>query len=208
MYLFSRSSMATLGKESEAMQAAVEVAALVTKITGREVSVYTGRFGVPLGTIMWGARAESFADHQAVTDKLLVDPSYLEMLTSMNGLFMTPAEDRFSRIIVGPDAAPTAKYFGVTRGAMAAGKYGEAMAFGVEIANYMGAALGTQSSFVKPGYGGFADVAWILAFDSADDIDRFDDFQMSDAGYLERVGSAGDLFVENSGFTNLIEKIN
>jgi hypothetical protein len=81
------------------------------------------------------------------------------------------------------------------------------MEFGVEISNYMGKALNTQSSFVKSGYGAFAGVAWILAFDSPEDIDRFDDFQMSDAGYLERVGSAGDLFVENTGFTNLIEKI-
>ena len=208
MYLFSRSTMATLGRELEAIPAAVEVAALVTKITGREVNTFTGIYGVPQGSIMWSARAESHADLQAVTEKLMVDQGYLDMLQSMQGMFMTPAEDQFSRVITDPIAAATSRFYGITRAVMASGKYGPAMEFGVEISNYMGKALNTQSSFVKSGYGAFAGVAWILGFASVEDIDRFDDFQMSDAGYLEMVGSAGDLFVENSGFTSLIEKIN
>ncbi len=207
MYLFSRSTLATLGKELEAIPASVEVAALVTKITGREVNTFTGVYGVPQGSIMWSARAESHADLQAVTEKLLTDQSYLDMLESMQGLFMTPAEDQFSRVITAPVAAATSRYYGITRAVMTAGKYGPAMEFGVEVSNYMGKALNTQSTFVKSGYGAFAGVAWILGFDSVDDIDRFDDFQMSDAGYLKLVENAGDLFVENSGFTTLIEKI-
>lgn len=207
MYLFSRSTMATLGRELEAIPAAVEVAALVTKITGREVNTFTGIYGVPQGSIMWSARAESHADLQAVTEKLMVDQGYLDMLQSMQGMFMTPAEDQFSRVITDPIAAATSRFYGITRAVMASGKYGPAMEFGVEISNYMGKALNTQSSFVKSGYGAFAGVAWILGFGSVEDIDRFDDFQMSDAGYLKLVEKAGDLFVENTGFTNLIEKI-
>jgi hypothetical protein len=207
MYLFSRSTLATLGKELEAIPASVEVAALVTKITGREVNTFTGIYGVPSGSVMWSARAESHADLQAVTEKLMVDQGYLDMLQSMQGLYMTPAEDQFSRVITDPVAAATSRFYGITRALMAAGKYGPAMEFGVEISNYMGKALGTQSSFVKSGYGAFAGVAWILGLDSAEDIDRFDDFQMSDAGYLKLVEKAGDLFVENTGFTSLIEKI-
>jgi hypothetical protein len=199
--------MTTLGKELEAIPASIEVAALVTKITGREVNTFTGVYGVPLGSVMWSARAESQADMQAVTEKLMTDQAYLDMLESMQGLFMTPAEDQFSRVITDPVAAATSRYYGITRAVMTAGKYGPAMTFGVEVANYMGKALNTQSSFVKSGYGAFAGVAWILGFDSAEDIDRFDDFQMSDAGYLELVDKAGDLFVENTGFTSLIEKI-
>ncbi len=207
MYLFSRSTLATLGKELEAIPASVEVAALVTKITGREVNTFTGIYGVPQGSVMWSARAESHADLQAVTEKLMVDQGYLDMLQSMQGLFMTPAEDQFSRVITDPIAAATSRFYGITRAVMASGKYGPAMEFGVEVSNYMGKALNTQSSFVKSGYGAFAGVAWILGFDSAEDIDRFDDFQMSDAGYLKLVEKAGDLFVENTGFTSLIEKI-
>jgi hypothetical protein len=156
---------------------------------------------------MWSAGAESHADLQAVTEKLMVDQGYLDMLQSMQGLFMTPAEDGFSRVITDPVGAATSRYYGITRAVMTAGKYGPAMEFGVEVSNYMGKALNTQASFVKSGYGAFAGVAWILGFDSAADIDRFDDFQMSDAGYLKLVEKAGDLFVENTGFTSLIEKV-
>ena len=208
MYLFSRSTMTTLGKEFEAIAASVEVAALVTKITGREVNTFTGVYGVPQGSVMWSARAESHADMLTMTEKLMADQSYLDMLESMQGLFMTPAEDQFSRVITDPVAAATSRFYGITRAVMTAGKYGPAMEFGVEVSNYMGKALNTQSSFVKSGYGAFAGVAWILGLDSAEDIDRFDDFQMSDPGYLKLVENAGDLFVENSGFTSLIEKIN
>lgn len=47
-----------------------------------------------------------------------------------------------------------------------------------------------------------------MGLDSLGDVDRFEDWQMGDAGYQERVHSAAGLFVENSGTNSLIEKIN
>jgi hypothetical protein len=128
MYLFSRSTIATLGREFEAIAAAVEVGALVTRITGRDVNVFTAVFGAPQGSVMWSTRADSLADLQEITDKLMVDAEYLEKLESMNGLFMAPAEDQFSRFITTPMDA-TSKYYGVTRAAIVNGKYSYAMAF-------------------------------------------------------------------------------
>ena len=206
MYLFSRSTIATLGREFDAIPAAIEVAAMVTRITGRDVNVFTARFGAPQGSVMWGARADSLADLQETTDKLMVDAEYLEKLESMNGLFMAPAEDRFSRFITPPMEA-TSKYYGITRAAMANGKHADAMAFGVETAEYIGSSLKCPSAFVKPAYGGFNDVTWITGFDTMADVDAFDDWQMTDAGYHDIVNRAGGLFVENSGHTSLIEKL-
>ncbi len=207
MYLFSRSTIATLGREFDAIPAALEVGAMVTRITGREVNVFTARFGAPQGSIMWGARADSLVDLQDVTDKLMVDAEYLEKLESMNGLFMTPAEDRFSRFVTAPTQA-TSKYYGVTRAAMANGKFADAMAVGVEAAEYIGKSLKCSSAFTKAAYGGFGDVTWIVGFNTMADADAFDDWQMSDAGYHDIVDRAGGLYVENSGHTSLIEKLN
>jgi len=39
-------------------------------------------------------------------------------------------------------------------------------------------------------------------------VDAFDDWQMSDSGDHDIVAKAGDLFVENSGHTSLIAKVN
>jgi len=63
-----------------------------------------------------------------VTEKLMADQSYLDMLESMQGLFMTPAEDQFSRVITDPVAAAkvaiefakTTDKFEVVGGAMGA----------------------------------------------------------------------------------------
>lgn len=160
-----------------------------------------------MGTIMWSARSESLTELQESTEKMMADPSYLAKLESMNGLFMAPAEDRFSRIIVGPGEA-TSRYYGVTCAAMANGKFGDAMAFGVEAAEYIATSMKCPSAFVKAAYGGFGDVTWITGFDDMEQVDAFDDWQMSDPGYHEILVRSGDLFVENSGHTSLIEKLN
>jgi hypothetical protein len=207
MYLFSRSTIAALGRQFDAIPAALEVAELAASITGRDINVFTVRFGAPLGTIMWSARSESLVELQESTEKMMSDPGYLAKLESMNGLFMAPAEDRYSRIIVGPDEA-TSRYYGITRAAMSNGKFGDAMALGVEAAEYIGTSMQCPSAFVKAAYGGFGDVTWITGFDSMEQVDAFDDWQMTDPGYHAIVERAGGLFVENSGHTSLIEKLN
>jgi hypothetical protein len=208
MYIFSRSTIAALGRQFDAVPAAVGVAELVTKLTGHEVNVFAARFGAPQGSVMWTARTESLVELQAMTDKLMADPGYLEMLESMNGLFMAPAEDRLGRVLAGPIDAATSRYYGVTQAAMINGRQADALAFGVKTAEYIGSALDTPSMFVKSSYGGFNDVTWIIGFDSEAEVDAFDDWQMGDSGYHDIVKEAGELFVENSGHTSLIEKIN
>ena len=145
---------------------------------------------------------------EEVTGKLMPDAAYHDMIVSMNGLFMAPADDRLGRVLTGPIEAATSKFYGVTRAAMVNGKQAEPIAFGIKTAEYIGKALGTQSAFIKSSYGGFNDVTWITGMDTEADIDAFDDWQMSDSGYHEIVAEAAGLFVENSGHTSLIEKIN
>ncbi len=208
MYIFSRSTIAALGRQFDAFPAAVGIAELVTRVTGHELNVFAGRFGAPQGSVMWSARVESMTELQGITDKLMADSGYLEMVESMNGLFMAPAEDRLGRVLTGPIEGATSKYYGVTRAAMINGRQAEAVAFGVKTAEYIGKAVGTPSAFTKSVYGGFNDVTWIIGFDSEADVDAFDDWQVTDSGYHEIMAEAGSLFVENSGHTSLIEKIN
>ena len=207
MYIFSRSTIASLGRQFDAIPAAVGIAEMVTKVTGHELNVFVARFGAPQGSVMWSTRIESLVELQGITDKLMADSGYLEMIGSLDGLFMAPAEDRLGRVLTAPiDGAPS-KYYGVTRAAMANGKQAAALAFGVKTAEYIGKAIGTQSAFTKAAYGGFNDVTWITGFDTEADVDAFDDWQMTDSGYHDIVAEAGDLFVENTGHTTLIERI-
>ena len=207
MYIFSRSTIAALGRQFDAIPAAVGVAEMVTKLTGKELNVFIGRFGAPQGSVMWSARTESMAELQEVTDKMMADPGYLEMLESMNGLFMAPSEDRLGRVLTGPIEAAPSKYYSITRAAMINGKQAEAVAFGIRAAEYIGKSLGAQSAFTKSVYGGFNDVTWLTGMDTEADVDAFDDWQISDSGYHAIMAEAGELFVENSGHSSLIEKI-
>jgi hypothetical protein len=207
MYLFSRRSIATLGREFDALAAAVSVAQHVTTVTGRPVNVFSAVFGAPQGSVMWSTRAASFSDLAAITETLMADTTYLDMLDAMDGLFMAPAEDQFSRFMTTPLEAATSKYYGVTRAAMATGRHADAVAFGVRTAEYMGSSLGFPSAFTTAMYGGFGDVSWIVGFDSASDVDAFEAWQLSDSGYQEILAEAGALFVENSGHNTLIERV-
>jgi hypothetical protein len=156
---------------------------------------------------MWSSRADSLADLQGVTEKLMADAGYLEKVQSMTGLFMAPSEDRFSRFVTAPVEA-TSKYYGITRAAMADGNFADAMALGVEAAEHIGTSMKCPSAFLKASYGGFGDVTWVTGFDTMAQVDAFDDWQTTDAGYHDIVGRAGGLFVQNSGHTSLIEKLN
>lgn len=208
MYIFSRRTLAALGKQFEAVPKAIEIAEKVADISGAEINVFTARFGAPLGSIMWSRRADSMAELQAFSEKVLADAEYVEMVNGMAGLFMTPAEDSIGRVLSTPLEGTPARFWGITQAAMTAGRYAEAVEFGIEIADYMASAVGAQSLFLKAGYAGFADVTWLVGFDSMDAVGAFDDWQMSDSGYQERVNRAAELFVENSGRQSLIEKLN
>lgn len=211
MYLFSRSTVAALGREFDAITPAVEIAELVTGVTGKPVSVFTARFGAPAGAVMWTTLTDSFAELHADFEKLGADPGYMAKVESMNGLFMTPAEDYLGRLMNAPaDAAqaPQSRFYGITRASMLNGKYAEALEFGVRAADYIGTSLGTVSVFSKSQYNGFGDVSWIVGFDATSGVDEFADWQMGDAGYHEIIAEAGSLFVEGSGETLLIERLN
>lgn len=209
MYLFSRTTLATLGKQFEAVPKAVEIAATASSIMGLDVNTFVARFGAPQGTVMWSVMAESHAQMQEATDKLMADSGYIDAVEGMTGLFMTPAEDRFSRFVsdVPADAAGK-RYYGVTRAQMADGKYAEAIAFGLEIRQYVSDSSGLPAAFLKAAYGGFSDVTWILGADSMDEIDAYQDWQMSDQGYLDRLNQAAGLFLPGTGENSLIEKVN
>ena len=87
MYIFNRSISANRSQLMEATAAAVEVAAMATKIGGIEVSVFGSVFGTPVNTIAWSSLVESQAQLQEATEKLLGNAEYLAWVDSHGDLF-------------------------------------------------------------------------------------------------------------------------
>ncbi|MGB0114429.1 MAG: hypothetical protein WBP59_14505 [Ilumatobacteraceae bacterium] len=210
MYLFTRSTVAAVDRQPEAITAALEVGAIAADATGWSVNVFATVSGAPTGTITWATTIASFAELEAGNEQLLADDAYVAKVDSMRGLFAVPAEDGLMRFLSSPinAATSTSRYYGVTRASMSPGHFAEAAAFGVRCADYIAASNLLPCTFVKSGYGGFGDVGWIVGFEGADGVDAFDEWQMSDSTYLEMLNEAAPLFVDNTGHTSLIRRLN
>ena len=70
MYIFRRTSTVHQAHIQPAMEFAVAIAAKVTQITGRDISVYSTLFGAPVGTLHWTTRVDSMADLGDLTAKI------------------------------------------------------------------------------------------------------------------------------------------
>ena len=181
---------------------------MVTKITGVSVSVFATRYGQPLNTVLWSARVESQTQRQAMTDKLVADSGYMKWVSSHSELFESAPVDGLSNVVASSLTATPTRFYSVLTAIAANGRLGDAVAFGIKAQQFVSDALRLPAAFLVPVYGPFGAVAWITGADSAADLDREAEMQMTNADYHKLVLEAGPLFIEGSGVNGLIEKIN
>ncbi len=208
MYLFSRTRTARADKVLEAMPHAVEIASKVTQITGLDIFVWNYRFGQPVGTMMWSCRLDSQSQLFEATEKLAADATYVDMVLGLSDLFEGPSVDQMMHVVSANPGETPAKYIQFNTAKMAAGKYAQAIEFGVKLQQYAAESLDRPTFFVSAAYGGFGDVGWLTGSNTLAELDAGAEWQQTDAGFHEMVTSAADLFVEGSGEQLLIERIN
>lgn len=207
MYIFNRTRLARPGKLAEAAAAGLEAGQKATEITGHDVHTWNVRFGAPFGTMMWSVRIDSQAELFEATEKLMVDPSYIEMAMALNDLFEGPTTDNLVRVVSGTPSDTPSRFVYSTQAVMANGRYADAVQFGIEMQEFAFGETGHPNVFGTAVYGGFADVIWLTGADSMEAVDGAQNWAMSNAEYQERVQSAAELFVEGSGQNGLIERL-
>lgn len=208
MFIFNRSTTLNRNRMMEATMASVEVAALVTKITGIDVNVFATRYGEAGNTIAWTCRLDSQDELEVANAKLMANEEYLAWAGSNNEMFETAPHDRLSSIISSTLTPEVKRYYTVLTAQAANGRLGAAMEFGVRAQQLVAEKTGLATAFMAGVYGPFGTVGWITGGASMADIDKLWDMQMNDTDYHALVGEAGDLFLTGSGTTMLIEKIN
>jgi hypothetical protein len=208
MYIFNRSTTLNRHRLMEATGAAVEVAGMVSEITGMAVSVFASRFGQPLNTIGWSTRLESQAELQAATDKLIANEDYLGWISSHTELFEAAPSDQLSTVVSSTLAAEPKRFYTLLTAAAANGRLADAVAFGVRAQQFVADTTGMATAFMSGVYGAFGTVAWLTGADSMGELDDLVAMQMTNADYHALVAEAGPLFLPGSGTTGLIEKIN
>lgn len=207
MYIFSRTAVAAPGKAPAAMAFAVEVAAKVATLTGIPLSVYTGTFGVPLGTILWSSRVDSHVQLAEIQAKTLGDAGYMAMVESATDLFQPSITDGLTEIVSTSMAGPSA-VVSATQATIANGKIAEAMELGVAIQAAVAKATGLGTAFCADVYGAYGGVRWLIAAASMAEVDAGRAAMNADPTFQSLVAKAGDVYLAGSGQIGLITKIN
>ncbi len=208
MYLFARNITAAPERLFEATAFAIEIAAKASSITGVETSAWSMQFGAPLTSLGWTATYPSHAAVGAAGEKLLADAGYVEAVQGATSLFAGPAEDVLAEIVAhGGTGGHRGDYSSIVMAQCAAGKIGEAVAWGVDIMNHVVAVTGRDGLFTRSIYGPWASVAWFSLAASLDEVDAANAALSAHPDHLAKLDAGGGLFLAGSGQSRLSRRI-
>lgn len=194
-----------------AMAFAVDIAETVEEATGVSVAVWTGLYGVPMGTVSWSSQIESFSTMATLGQKLGESAAYNDKVASATaaGLFVTGSfQDRLANIVHQAGTPGPVQFVSSLTAIAQAGKAAEAMAFGVETADFVSSLTGTAVAFAANTFAEVGSVSWIAGYDDASAVDDAQAAVAGSAEYMERTRAAGELFVPATGATVLAQRLN
>lgn len=210
MFLYSR-LLTMQGPAPEMLGWVAEVTAHVNANSDLNVSCWSAQFGHPLGTIGWSAVVEGRAQLRASTAGLLADPSYHALVGRAADWVVAPPQDFLRGFVYGGPAEggrpPLGAVAVMTTAVAAGGKYAEAFAWGVDIAQHVERVSAMPIAFLADSYGTFGQMTWISIAPDDAAADAADAAINSDPDYLQRLGGVGDLFVPGSGHRSELVRI-
>ena len=209
MYLFTR--LATLrGNERKAMGWAVEMTTYVNDHSDHTVTLWRADFGYPVGTVAWSAWVASQDALNKGFARLADDDGYFDMVDKGQEFIVEPPNDMFRQSINGEPAStppPVGSVTTVTTAVVANGKYAEAGAWGVEMAELVQKVTNLPTLFLVDSYGTFGQVTWLSGAPDLATADAAGEAINTNPDYLKRLSDVGDLFVPGSGQRRLVTRI-
>jgi hypothetical protein len=187
MYLFSRRLQLNGTRLREAIGLAVEITQKVNQITGQQVLLMTPVFSPGTNSLVYGMRVPDLATLEAAGDKLQVDDGFNDLVEKIVPLTIPGSlNDQLRSIISGPtEPDPSAEYYAIVRTSIAAGKFADGMALGVEIAQRAGAITGVQTTFAADATGQYGGVAWLTAYPNIGALERAQTALNADKSFIE-----------------------
>ena len=208
MRLFTRTVQLS-GPPAEVLAFSSDMRAFVSDKLGMDIGLWNVSFGAPLGTWVYSARVEGLAHLATINETLLSDPKYHEMLAGGAAFTAGGAEDALMTPLHGGvgDPPPVGTVVVATRAVVAGGKYAEAVAWGIDIAVHGEQVTGIPVGFYMSDFGVFGSVGWISGAPDAATTEAAGDKLNADPGYIEKLGSVGDLFVPASGVRTMATRV-
>lgn len=190
---------------------AFEITEAVNDRTTLNASLWQGISGGPLGTLAWSSIVPSMTAVEAAFDQLGTDSAYLDLVTKARDWVTVPGEDHILRVVhsaggeyVRPDVGAYAEG---TTAIPAAGSYGKAGEFGVDISDRHSKLTHSSVLFCSVDYGAFGEMRWLALYESAAELDHAAELIAKDDGYRKALDGAEDLFVEGLSRRTLARRI-
>jgi hypothetical protein len=208
MQLFTRRVM-TAGPQAEVTSWATEIAAAASAGIGDEVALWAAGFGAPIGAMAFTLRVDGIADLMAKTAPLGDNADYQVKLAKGADFMAGPPEDSLATPLHGDlgDPPPVGAVAVVTNAVVANGQYAEAIAWGIDIAEYATSLTGMPIGLMLQEYGTFGQLTWIGVGADAAAVDASAAATNGDAEYIKKLSAAGDLFVPGMAQRSLVTRV-
>ena len=208
MYLFTRRVVVNPAHIRAGMAHALDLLNYVNEKTELQVSLYQVLQGAPLGTLTFAYRTESFAASVEANDALIRSDEYLAKIESGAAYFVGNAEDGLGTFIhsVGEVSAPPAAA-AVVSARLEIDQTRKAIAWAVELSDYLTNATGVPSAVLTSNYGEYGSVSWLSYGESLKQLEEANTKTSADPGFLQRLEESAGFFVRGSGIGVLSRKI-
>lgn len=209
MYLFSR-AVTLRGSPRRVGPWVQQVTDYVRDHSPLDLSAWSCQFGHPIGTVVWNAMVESHASLDEATGAFAGDPAYLDLLEEAQDLVLAPGEDALREILHGApsDPPPIGAVATVTNAVAVVDRMGDAVAWGLEMADHVGEVTDADVSLSRSVFGTMGQLTWIAVQTDAAAADDTNAKLRVDPGYLSRLAESGGLFLPGSGhvasFTRIV----
>lgn len=196
MYLFTRRRRVDSGHVTKAMEFAVEATGKAREITGLGVDAWMAVMSPEVGTVAWSLWAEHLTEIEAAGDALAADEHYRKLVEKADDYFDGPVVDGLASLVHGvpdADAAPPT-YVSVVTGVAANGRLGEAIASGIEVADFATRVSGQNTMFAVNATGPYGGVAWMTGNPDIGSLEAGEAALMADAGWMDLVNRVGGAY--------------
>lgn len=210
MHVFTRVATLT-GGARRPLEWATAMTEKVNGIVELDVTLWGATFGFPVGTVAWSAMTESRQQLADQTAKLMVDEGYHGLVEKGQEFSAAPPEDHLRTIVhmtgEAGDPPPVGGQAEIITAAPAEGRIGDAMTWGVEIADRYASVTGVDAAFLADAYGTFGQMTWMSVFEDPAAVEAAAEATMADADYMAALDDAGGLFLPGSGERGLVTRL-
>lgn len=208
MLLFSR-VITPSGSPRKVMPWVADITEYVNANSTLQVTCWSGTFGYPIGTIAWSSIVESQTALSAATSALLSQGGYLDRIDAAADLVTTPGHDLLRELVYGaPSEPPPLGAVGtITTATALVDRMADAVAWGVEIAQYLEGVMGSSIAVLTDVYGTMGGITWIGVVPDIAAADAARAKVAVDTDYITRLAGSKDLFIPGSGHVSQVTRI-